>query len=107
MDYSDLITPELYILVPILYVMGGFIKNSNIKDYKIPMILGITGIILAILWLFSVNPVTSTRDVLSILFAGITQGVLCAAASVYTNNIYKQLKEKNSECNKDTTDSVG
>ena len=31
------------------------------------------------------------------IFASITQGVLCAAAGVYTDNLYRQLKEKNRE----------
>ncbi len=97
MDYTEYISAELYVLIPILYVIGAVIKNSRIKDWKIPFILGATGILLAGLWIFSANTVTDTQQVLSMIFASITQGVLCAAASVYTDNLYRQLKEKNRE----------
>ena len=81
----------------ILYVIGAVIKNSRIKDWKIPFILGALGILLAGLWIFSANTITGTQQVLSMIFASITQGVLCAAAGVYTDNLYRQLKEKNRE----------
>lgn len=97
MDYTQYISAELYVLIPILYVIGAVIKNSRINDWKIPFILGCAGILLAGLWIFSANTITCTQQVLSMIFASITQGVLCAAASVYTDNIYRQLKEKSSE----------
>lgn len=110
-DYSEYITAELYVLIPILYVIGAFIKNSKIKDWKIPLILGCTGILLAGIWVFATNPVADFQQALSMVFASITQGILCAAASVYTNNIYKQLSEKNSEATEksvaDTDQTVG
>ncbi len=97
MEYTKYISAELYVLIPLLYVIGAFIKNSHISDWKIPIILGATGIVLAGLWIFSTNTINGTQQVLSMIFASITQGVLCAAASVYTDNIYRQLKEKNDE----------
>ncbi|MBR6506638.1 MAG: phage holin family protein [Clostridia bacterium] len=97
MDYTEYISAELYVLIPILYVIGAVIKNSRVKDWKIPFILGGAGILLAGLWIFSANTITGTQQVLSMIFASITQGVLCAAASVYTDNLYRQLKEKNRE----------
>lgn len=94
MEYTKYISAELYVLIPLLYVIGAFIKNSRISDWKIPIILGVTGICLAGIWIFSTNPINGAQQVLSMIFASITQGVLCAAASVYTDNLYKQLKEK-------------
>ncbi|MBR6777668.1 MAG: phage holin family protein [Clostridia bacterium] len=97
MDYTKYVSAELYVLIPLLYVIGAFIKNSRISDWKIPIILGVTGIALAGLWIFSTNTIHGTQQVLSMIFASITQGVMCAAASVYTDNLYKQLKEKKDE----------
>jgi hypothetical protein len=34
------------------------------------------------------------QDVLMLVFVGITQGVLTAGASVYINQIYKQMSQK-------------
>ena len=44
MDYTEYISAELYVLIPILYVLGAVIKNSRIKDWKIPFILGLFNI---------------------------------------------------------------
>lgn len=106
MEYTEYISAELYVLIPILYVIGAVIKNSRIKDWKIPFILGGVGICLAALWIFSSNPINGTQQVLSMIFASITQGVLCAAAGVYTDNLYRQLKEKNSEQDRNTADDT-
>lgn len=106
MEYTKYISAELYVLIPLLYVIGAFIKNSRISDWKIPIILGATGIVLAGLWIFSTNTISGAQQVLSMIFASITQGVLCAAASVYTDNLYRQLKEKNDEQTDGTASSA-
>ncbi len=106
MEYTEYISAELYVLIPILYVIGAVIKNSRISDWKIPFILGGVGICLAALWIFSSNPISGTQQVLSMIFASITQGVLCAAAGVYTDNLYRQLKEKNNEQNSSISDDT-
>ncbi|MBS5583227.1 phage holin family protein [Pseudoruminococcus massiliensis] len=41
----------------------------------------------------SVTQIISTQDVWTAIFAAITQGILCAGASVYANQIYKQIKK--------------
>ena len=87
MDFTEYIMPELLILVPVLYLIGAAIKRSDADDRIIPVILGLFGMMLATLYVFSVK---GYGDVPMALFMGITQGVLCAGAAVYANQIYKQ-----------------
>ena len=87
---KEFIKPELLILIPVLYVIGIALKKSAISDNKIPYILGISGVILTLLYLFSTNYITDIQTAFMILFTGITQGVLLAAASVYVNQLIIQ-----------------
>ena len=81
------IRPELLVLVPVLYFIGMGLKRARfVPDRWIPVLLGIAGILLATLWLCA----GGERDVLPTAFAAITQGILCAGASVYINQIIKQ-----------------
>lgn len=98
MEFSNYIEAELYILVPVLYGVGGILKKSSaVKDRWIPIILGILGISLAIVYKIGIYAPVNGKEFLSIIYAGFTQGVLCAAGSVYTNNIVKQLKKDDDE----------
>lgn len=79
----------MLILIPVLYVIGMAIKNTEaIKDKFIPLILGGASIVLAFLMLIT----SGATDILSCIVAAVTQGVLCAGASVYVNQIIKQSK---------------
>lgn len=89
----ELIRPELLILIPILYWVGTIIKSSSVSDNKIPAILGAIGIVLSILYLFATTPISRIQDVAMLLFVSITQGALCAAGSVYANQLYLQSKK--------------
>lgn len=85
-NLNDYIKPELLVLVPVLYILGLFIKQSeSIKDKYIPSILGIVGIILSAMYV-------STCETMSIacLFTSITQGILVAGVAVYTDQLVKQ-----------------
>ena len=93
MDFMTYIEPELYITVPTLYVLGLMIKKSAINDKYIPLILGAMGIVLATAYKITAYVPTDFVQFMKILFAGVTQGILCAAGSVYANNIVQQLKE--------------
>lgn len=85
-DYTSFIKPELLILIPVLYFIGlGFKKSEHIKDKYIPISLGGIGIVLAIIWVLASTAVAGFQDVLLAVFTGLTQGVLCAAGSVYFN----------------------
>ena len=94
MDFKEYIKPELIILIPVLYVIGAGIKRcKKISDNCIPLILGIIGIILSALWVFASSEIYGFKEVLIAIFTSVTQGVLVAAASVFSNQIYKQLSK--------------
>jgi len=90
MNYQEFIKPELLVLVPVLYFIGVAIKKSTIKDAFIPFILGVTSVLLSGIYLLATTEINGTQDVATALFTAITQGVLIAATSVYTNQIIKQ-----------------
>ena len=85
-DYTVFIKPELLILIPVLYFIGiGLKKSEHLKDKYIPLTLGGAGIALAIIWVFATTLISGVQDALMGIFVGLTQGVLCAAGSVYFN----------------------
>lgn len=90
---KEFVKPELLILIPVLYIIGAGLKNSKFKDNFIPMTLGITGIILSVIYIFATTDISGTKDILMGIFISITQGILVAGCSVYFNQIYKQLKK--------------
>lgn len=94
MDFKEFIKPELLILVPVLYLIGVGIKKSTIADKFIPLILGLCGVVLAAVYLFSVEPIVGTQAIATALFTAITQGILCAGATVYVNELVKQTKKE-------------
>lgn len=97
-DMSDVsivtqyIRPELMVLVVILYCIGIALKKSSyIKDHFIPFILGFISLALCAVYVLSISPQpTGYQEVLSLIFDIIIQGVCCAAASVYFNQLGKQ-----------------
>lgn len=91
---KESIKPELLVLVPVLYLIGTVIKQSSIKSYLIPYILGGIGIVLCGLYVFAVTQIASWQEFLLAVFTSITQGILIAGASVYTNQLIKQAKKK-------------
>lgn len=85
-NFIQYINAELLILIPVLYAIGaGLKKIEKIKDEFIPLILGVAGAVLSFIYIHSLTPTG--------IFTAITQGVLCAAAAVYANQIYKQGKK--------------
>lgn len=93
MEWSDYIRPELLVLIPVLYLIGAFLKKSRVEDSSIPGILGGAGIVLAALYLAAAGSVWDRRSVLEAAFAASTQGILCAGAAVYANQMAKQMKK--------------
>jgi hypothetical protein len=87
---KEFIKPELLVLIPVLYLYGSALKKSEIADKNIPMILGITSIVLSLLFIAATVVVNGWQEVLMLVFTGLTQGILCAGASVYVNQIIKQ-----------------
>jgi len=90
--FTDYIRAELLVLVPVLYALGAWIKASKIDNKFIPLILGGVGIALSLLYVLPSSELSvGWRGVMLSVFTAITQGILCAAAAVYANQILKQL----------------
>lgn len=92
MELMEFLRPELAVLVPVLYVLGVALKRSPLQDWLIPFLLCVAGCVLSFLYLASTG-VESPAEWLSLTFSAITQGVVCAACSVYAKNLIKQAKE--------------
>lgn len=91
MDIQAYIQPELGVLIPVLYGIGCALKKwQGIGDRWIPLTLGCIGVFLSALYLLAATPIGEGVAWASFAFAAITQGVLCAAASVYVNQLYLQ-----------------
>lgn len=88
---KEFIKPELIVLAVAMYFIGMALKNSRVlKNEHIPVILGFIGIVVAGIYIFATMPIDSTQDILLAVFTSITQGILCAAAPVYVNQLLKQ-----------------
>lgn len=87
---KEFIKPEFIVLIPVLYVIGAGVKRSAVSDRLIPYILGIIGILLCGAYVFAATPLYGWQDVLLAAFTAVVQGVLCAGASVYANQLVKQ-----------------
>lgn len=95
MNIQEYIKPELLALAAVLYVLGmGCKRSGTIADKWIPYILGGAGILLACLYVFGVSDLSSASQVLTALFTGVTQGLLCAGASVYVNQMVRQTAKR-------------
>lgn len=90
-NIQDLIRPELLILIPVLYFIGIGLKNTKkVSDNLIPISLGAVGVVLATIYVIASTPPMNASEFMQMIFAGITQGVLCAGCSVYVNQLIKQ-----------------
>ena len=91
---KEFIKPELIVLIPVLYIIGlGFKKTTLLKDKYIPLVLGLISIVLTGLYIFATTDMTGSKEIVMAIFTALTQGVLIAGASVYANQIYKQLNK--------------
>ncbi len=97
MQFENYIKSELLVLVPVLYLIGVALKNSKMQDKWIPLCLGFIGVALSALWLFATEDIANIKEVFISIFTAITQGILIAGASVYTNQMYKQLTKRGDE----------
>ena len=91
---KEFIKPEILILVPVLYLLGLALKKSAVADKHIPFILGMAGVFLALIFVAATSAFSGWQSVLMGVFSGITQGALCAGASVYVNQLVKQKKKE-------------
>lgn len=86
MEIIDYIRPELLFVAVICYLVGELVKGTKLKNNFIPLIVGGVGIAIGIVYCglevsWSFNGVVT----------GAVQGLLCAAASTYINQVIKQL----------------
>ena len=82
MDLAQYIAQNALILIPVLYVLGMLIKNTEkIDDKYIPIILLIAGIAGAI-------------GIMGVNTDAVVQGVLVTGTTVYTNQLIKQTTKK-------------
>ena len=81
MDFMNYIIENALILIPVLYILGSFLKNlENIKDKYIPLILLAIGIG------FSIAIIGFSVD-------AIIQGILVTGVTVLGNQLIKQSKK--------------
>lgn len=85
---KEFVKPELLVLIPVLYFVGAGLKRSETKDKYIPYALGFVSVGLAALYVCGSEGITLIG-----VFTAITQGVLCAGASVYVNQLIKQRRK--------------
>ncbi len=82
MDFAQYITQNALILIPVLYVLGMLIKNTEkIDDKYIPIILLIAGVAGAV-------------GIMGINADAVVQGVLVTGTTVYTDQVIKQSTKK-------------
>lgn len=81
-ELQDFLLEEAFIMIPVLLIIGKTIKQTPwIKDWLIPYILLIFGIAGAI-YLLGMNT------------DAVLQGILLTGAAVYSNQLFKQTKER-------------
>lgn len=78
-DFWEYIQPEVYYLIPALYIIGLFAKKvPKIPDWIIPFVLLAFGLVGAI-------------SIIGFTIYGIIQGVFVAGVAVFTNQLWKQI----------------
>ena len=83
MDFLNYITENALILIPVLYIIGTFLKGLDIiNDKYIPLIL------MAFSIAFSIA-------ILGLNVVSIIQGILITGATVLSNQLIKQYKKEN------------
>ena len=87
---KEFIKPELIVLIPVLYLVGVNLKRSEILDKHIPWMLGAFSVVLCFLFIMATSYIGGWKEALMAIFSSITQGILCAGASVYVNQLVKQ-----------------
>ena len=77
MEFISFISENMVIVSAALWVLGVFLKGSNVLDELIPWILVVIGLLIS-LWMNGINPDAAI------------QGVLVAGGAVLTDNLIKQ-----------------
>ena len=89
------VKPELVVLAVVLYFVGLALKKAQaVKDKLIPLILGLVGILLALIWVLATSELDGVQQIMLAVFTAIVQGVLVAGLSTYANQIVKQASKE-------------
>lgn len=82
-EILEFITQEAYIMIPVLWVLGFIIKNTElIKDKYIPLILLAVSLLLSPWMLGGYNA------------QNVIQAILVAGGAVLSDQLYKQYKKE-------------
>ncbi|WP_396349918.1 phage holin family protein [Clostridium tetani] len=82
MNLMNYIVEQALILIPVLYILGMMLKNTEkIKDWTIPWILLSCGVACCI-------------AIMGVNIQAILQGILVTGATVFGNQLVKQSTEK-------------
>lgn len=87
------ILPDIMVLIPVLIIIGMMLKNSPyIKDWTIPILLAVVGILLAVVVIGTKDGYTSESIV-----TGIIQGILATGMAVYVHQLCIQTVKKRNQ----------
>jgi hypothetical protein len=85
------VKPELLVVAVVLYFVGmGLKKAQYFADKHIPAALGISGCVLAALYVFGTTQITNVQEASMAVFTALVQGLLVAGLSTYVNQLIKQ-----------------
>lgn len=85
------IQPELIVVSIVLYFVGIAIKQLNIPNKYIPLILGTIGVLICGIYVCATCEIATAQERLYAFFTAFVQGVLVAGLSTYVNQMIKQL----------------
>ena len=88
---TNYIKPELIIVAVVLYFIGiGIKKTEKVKDKYIPVILGVSGVVICSVYVFATCSCGNAQEIAMAIFTAFTQGILVAGLSTYVNQLIKQ-----------------
>lgn len=82
MEFIDYIISEALIIIPVLWILGSFLKRTpKVQDWIIPWVLLFVGVVLAI-------------GIIGLTVDAAVQGILVAGAAVLGHQLQKQTRER-------------
>jgi len=90
MQLAEMIKPELFVLIPVIWYIGTLLKKSEkLDNWAIPFVLLIVSVSLTVGW-FMVNG----TDIVKAAWIGLVQGILIAMVADYGFNLTKTVVNK-------------
>ena len=84
------VKPELIVVAVALYFLGMALKQAQaVKDKYIPLILGGVSIVLCAIWVLATSEVGTGQQAAMAVFTAVTQGILVAGLSNYSESDYQ------------------